>query len=116
MESGKHFEGEEKAPHKDGLHTYISIKVPLRNSEDVVYGVCGIPTDITERKKTESEFENFVSIASHDLQAPLRKISLPGDRLKVTAVNLDEKSQYYTQRMKNSAKQMIHFIDDILNF
>ena len=116
MESGKHFEGEEKAPHKDGLHTYISIKVPLRNSEGVVYGICGISTDITERKKAESKLGNFASIASRDLQAPLRKISLSGDRLKVTAINLDEKNQDYTQRMKNSAKQMSHFIDDILNF
>ena len=116
MDSGKPFEGEENAPHKDGLHTYISIKVPLRNSEGAIYGICGISTDITERKKAESELETFASMASHDLQAPLRKINLFGDRLKESAVNLDERSQEYIQRMQNSAKQMSHFIDDMLNF
>jgi PAS domain S-box-containing protein len=100
MDSGNPFEGEEKAPHKDGLHTYISIKVPLRNSEGSIYGICGISTDITERKKAESELETFASIASHDLQAPLRKISLFGDRLEESAINLDERSREYILRMQ----------------
>ncbi len=116
MDSGKPFEGEENAPHEDGMHTYISIKVPLRNSKGIVYGICGISTDITERKKAESELETFASIASHDLQAPLRKISLFGDRLIQSTVNLDEKSKDYIQRMQNSAKQMSHFIENMLNF
>jgi len=116
MDSGISFEGEENAPHKDGLHTYLSIKVPLFNSEGAVYGICGISTDITERKKAENELETFASIASHDLQAPLRKISLFGDRLKESAVNLDERSRDYIQRMQNSAEQMSHFIEDLLNF
>ena len=57
MESGKPFEGEEVAPHEDGLHNYISIKVPLFNSNGDVYGLCGISTDITERKKMEEELK-----------------------------------------------------------
>jgi PAS domain S-box-containing protein len=76
-----------------------------------IYGL-----DITSRKKAENELETFASIASHDLQAPLRKISLFGDRLKESAVNLDERSKEYIQRMQNSAQQMSHFIDDMLNF
>jgi PAS domain S-box-containing protein len=116
MDSGIPFEGEEVAPHKDGLHTYISIKVPMRNSAGAIYGICGISTDITDRKKAESELETFASIASHDLQAPLRKISLFGDRLKESAKNLDERSREYILRMQNSAKQMSLFIEDMLNF
>lgn len=76
-----------------------------------IYGL-----DITSRKKAESELETFASIASHDLQAPLRKISLFGDRLKESAINLDERSREYILRMQSSAKQMSLFIEDLLNF
>ena len=54
MGSGIHFESAENAPHKVSTHTYIYIKVQLTNSEDPVYGIFGILTDITERIKAES--------------------------------------------------------------
>ncbi len=44
---------EEVAPHDDGLHTYISVKCPLWNQESKPYGIFGISTDITARKKIE---------------------------------------------------------------
>ncbi len=44
---------EEVAPHDDGPHTYISTKFPLFDSNGIVCGICGISTDITERKKAE---------------------------------------------------------------
>ena len=46
-------EFEETAPLDDGLHTYISIKFPLHDAKGVAYGVCGISTDITERKRSD---------------------------------------------------------------
>lgn len=46
---------EEIAPQDDGLHTYISIKFPLCDSTGEPYGVCGISTDITGRKRAESQ-------------------------------------------------------------
>ena len=51
----KPIEFEEVVPHDDGLHTYISIKFPLRDTAGTIYAVCGISTDITERKRTEHE-------------------------------------------------------------
>ena len=48
---------EEVALHDDGRHTYISIKFPLLDSKGIACGVCGISTDITERKKAEKRLE-----------------------------------------------------------
>lgn len=66
-------EFEEVAPHEDGLHTYISLKFPVRNHRGAVIGVCGISTDITERRKLEDEIarissreKNWISRELHD--------------------------------------------------
>lgn len=48
-------EFEEYAPQDDGLHTYLSVKFPLRNVDGVPYAVCGISTDITSRLRLERE-------------------------------------------------------------
>ncbi|MFA6117494.1 MAG: PAS domain S-box protein [Sphingomonas sp.] len=44
---------EEAVPLDDGLHTYISVKSPLRDDSGQVYAVFGISTDITERRRAE---------------------------------------------------------------
>jgi PAS domain S-box-containing protein len=48
---------EEVAPHDDGDHTYISVKFPLFDVAGEPYGVCGISTDITSRKRAEQELK-----------------------------------------------------------
>jgi hypothetical protein len=46
-------EFEETLPQDGELHTYISVKFPLLDAGGVSYAVCGISTDITERKRAE---------------------------------------------------------------
>lgn len=53
LEQNRTIEYEEEAPHSDGPHTYISIKFPLCDPAGTPYAVCGISTDITERKSIE---------------------------------------------------------------
>jgi PAS domain S-box-containing protein len=45
---------EERAPHADGMHTYVSVKFPLFDLEGRIYAVCGISTDITTRIDAEN--------------------------------------------------------------
>ncbi len=45
---------EEFAPQEDGVHTYISVKFPLYDSEGEIYRICGVSTDITDRKEAEA--------------------------------------------------------------
>jgi PAS domain S-box-containing protein len=44
---------EEPVPQHDGVHTYISVKCPLRDEAGGLYAVFGISTDITDRKRAE---------------------------------------------------------------
>jgi PAS domain S-box-containing protein len=48
-------EYEEVVPQDDGDHTFITVKFPLFDATGEPYGVCGISTDITTRKRAEED-------------------------------------------------------------
>lgn len=54
---------DEVVPHDDGFHTYISIKFPLFDITGSMYAICGISTDITERKHFETQ---IIHMANRD--------------------------------------------------
>ena len=70
---------------------------------------------VIELERSNEALLNFAAIASHDLQEPLRKISLFGDRLKNSAA-LDERGRDYLERMQRSAERLRDFIQDLLEF
>ena len=49
----RELKSEETIEQSDGTHTYIAVKFPLYDIKGRIYAICGIFTDITERKKTE---------------------------------------------------------------
>jgi PAS domain S-box-containing protein len=60
LETGQTIQIEEEGLHKDGtVHTYISSKFPLYDSEGEIYAVCGVSTDITESKKAIAQKESM---------------------------------------------------------
>jgi signal transduction histidine kinase len=70
-----------------------------------------------ELARSNEELEQFSSVASHDLQEPLRKIRMFGDRLRdrlgdtVSAEAADD-----LDRMRNAAERMQRLISDLLAF
>lgn len=81
-------------------------------------------TDVTDIKDRESalersnrELQDFASVASHDLQEPLRKIEAFGDRLKAKyAGDLGADGNMYIERMQNAAGRMRNLINDLLSY
>ncbi|MTJ08152.1 PAS domain S-box protein [Anabaena sp. UHCC 0204] len=60
LSSGIPQEREEIVPLADGIHTYLSVKFPLKDVNGISYALCGISTDITERKRSEEYFRLLI--------------------------------------------------------
>jgi PAS domain S-box-containing protein len=69
-----------------------------------------------ELERSNEELEQFAYIASHDLQAPLRKIIAFSDRLVKKYMDiLDARGQEYLTRMKEAAQRGQGMINDLLS-
>lgn len=55
LQAGVPLQFEESAILDDGPHTSIVFKFPLHDGTGKLYAICGITTDITERKRTDEE-------------------------------------------------------------
>ncbi len=70
-----------------------------------------------ELQRSNRELQDFASVASHDLQEPLRKISAFSDRLvRKYGDTLPADGQDYLARMKNAVERMSGLIEDLLTY
>ena len=115
---------------KDGTEFPVEISLsPLVTEEGAL--VSAAVRDITERKRAEQqvaafaaelqrsnrELEQFASVASHDLQEPLRKIRAFGDRLQARCGEaLGEQGRQYVERMQSASARMQTLIEDLLTY
>jgi PAS domain S-box-containing protein len=52
-----HIEFDGVVPEKEGLTYYHTLKFPLYDNENKMYGICGITTDVTRKKEIEEKLE-----------------------------------------------------------
>jgi len=92
IEHGERVEEEEINRSIDGQveHSYLSIKLPLRDPDGRIYALCGISTDITKRKQTE---ETIYQLAFYDPLTNLPNRRLLQDRVQQLLTSLPRKAQ-----------------------
>jgi len=77
---------------------FMTVKLPLRREDGSIYALCGISTDISERKDTE---EHMQHMAQYDALTHLPNRALFSDRLQ----------QAITAAERNSTRLALMFID-----
>src|SRR3954469_25708847 len=122
------------------MRAYLTVKFPLIDATGHAYAICGISTDITERKRAEEEvrrlndelemrvrrrtaeleastkeLDAFAYSVSHDLRAPLRALhGFSQILIDDHAAQLDDTGVRYLQRLQANAARMSQLIDDLL--
>ena len=69
-----------------------------------------------ELEARNTELAQFASLASHDLQEPLRKIITFGQLLETKYLAHQEEAAELSQKINNSAERMRNLINDLLNY
>jgi PAS domain S-box-containing protein len=78
---------EEQVTFADGLHDFISVKFPLRDESGRPYAVCGIATDITERKRVEKALREIHAFNQAVLDSLAANIAVLDRGGNIIAVN-----------------------------
>ena len=128
IESGQPVENEEQLKVKGKTETYISIKFPLRDSDGTIYAVCGMDTNITDRKNFELELQKakieaesanssktaFIANMSHEIRTPLNAI-MGYSQILQKDTTLTAEHYKALERIASSGKNLLSIINDILD-
>ncbi len=100
------------------LETKVNERTVALKAEILTRQQAELDLEIALRKAEESnkELERFAFVASHDLQEPLRKIQMFGDRLQNSKEQIGERNASYISRMMDSAERMQKLIKGVLSF
>jgi PAS domain S-box-containing protein len=120
LQERRSIEFEEVAPHPDGPHIYVTAKSPLFDADGEPWAVCGVSTDITERKRLTAALqaaqrhkETAVATLGHELRQPLAAIQ--GALALMRARPDREKGQRARAVVERQVLQLSRLVDDLLD-
>jgi PAS domain S-box-containing protein len=128
LKRNKPTEFEEVAPHIDGDHIYLSLKFPIYDANGIQSGICGISTDITERKqfeadlreaKEEAEAANiaksrFLANISHEIRTPIT--AMLGAAEQMQSADLEEQTRLRRSDMiLRNGRHLLALVNDLLD-
>jgi PAS domain S-box-containing protein len=87
LAAGEPMEFDESAPIDGVMRTYVSLKFPLRDRDGVVYGVCGMSTEITERKAMEAALRRSQATLSAIIESSSDPIVALDQEWQLVAMN-----------------------------
>jgi PAS domain S-box-containing protein len=128
LEARTAMQWEEVAPQDDGLHTYLSLKFPLLTPDGSPYAICGISTDISDRKQAEialtqskeaAEAANrakseFLANMSHELRTPLNGV-IGYAQILQRAKTLNEEDRSRIEVIHQCGSHLLTLINDVLD-
>ncbi len=114
---------------------------PYRDGDGKILGIIAITNDVTAQvlarqkieevvaertkalaeannslKQSNAELAQFAYIASHDLQEPVRKVSIFSQMLEDHLSHTDEISRNYLRKIRSSSERMLALIRDVLAY
>ncbi|WP_276134915.1 PAS domain-containing sensor histidine kinase [Polluticoccus soli] len=136
LETGEPYEIEYRLRRYDGEYpSFLGRAVPIRDEAGIIVKWFGTGTEIDDQKTFErtleqrvkestkelrqsnSELQQFIHMASHDLKEPVRKITVFISQLQAhLKEQLDEKSKFYLGRVQSATTRMFSIIHGVLNY
>lgn len=114
IEAETSFEWEETVTRADGVHTYLSLKFPLRGADGRVQGVCGLSTNITERKKTEETLRRFKEELEERVRERTAELEKANVRLRVSNDELESFSYTVSHDLRAPLRTIDGFCSALL--
>ncbi|HEY4874743.1 MAG TPA: response regulator [Puia sp.] len=101
-----------------GINKNLEIEINERKISEEKVSILNkqLLENISLLESANKDLDLFVLMASHDLQAPLRKIRMFSDMLLNHTEQLGESEKTYINRIGHVSKQMQELINDLLEF
>jgi PAS domain S-box-containing protein len=117
IESHKDFAMELRSLHANGQITWIAaFGRVIYDDQDRPYRMIGTVIDITERKKLETQKEDFIGIASHELKTPVTSIKSYTQLLhEMLKDKNDRESVEIIEKLDRQIDRLSHLIADLLD-
>jgi PAS domain S-box-containing protein len=120
MESRSVCEFEEVAPTGDTSRTYLSVKAPLYDDAGTPYAVCGVSSDITERKQliaalqlAQHQKDAIIATVAHELRQPLGAIRTALALMQKRTSR--ERGEVARSVVERQIQQLARMVDDLMD-